>query len=337
MNIKEKLKFLPQTPGVYIMKDKYKNIIYIGKSKCLKNRVTQYFMPSYAPSKKIVRMVKFIDDIEIVKTDTELDALLLECDLIKKFNPMYNTLLKNNRAYAYLKLNINEKYPLLECSMEKTDNGLYFGPYCHIKKLDNIAKILSNHFKIRQCKGIQILKGCIKGDIGICLEPCRKENIEEYSLAIKKLIDTLNGYNLEIIERLTTKMEKETEKLNFEKALKYKEDIENIKSLINRTRAINFIKNKKFTICSIKIDENLIKLYIFEGIEKIYSKIIAKDNLNLSYLDLKKFNKENLCLIKDDIDLSNIIYNYLNTKSECKFFQADKLDIKQINRLLLKY
>lgn len=337
MNIKEKLKFLPQTPGVYIMKDKYKNIIYIGKSKCLKNRVTQYFMPSYAPSKKIVRMVKFIDDIEIVKTDTELDALLLECDLIKKFNPMYNTLLKNDRAYAYLKLNINEQYPLLECSIEKADNGLYFGPYYHIKKLDNIAKILSNHFKIRQCKGIQSLKGCIKGDIGICLEPCRKENIEEYSLAIKKLIDTLNGHNLEIIERLITKMEKETEKLNFEKALKYKEDIENIKSLINRTRAINFIKNKKFTICSIKIDENLIKLYIFEGIEKIYSKIIAKDNLNLSYLDLKKFNKENLCLIKDDIDLSNIIYNYLNTKSECKFFQADKLDIKQINRLLLKY
>lgn len=94
MKLKDKVQSLPETPGVYFMKDKDKNIMYVGKSKSLKNRVSQYFLPSYNPSKKITRMIKFIDDIEIIKTDTELDALVLECELIKKLQPMYNTLLK---------------------------------------------------------------------------------------------------------------------------------------------------------------------------------------------------------------------------------------------------
>ena len=124
MNLKEKIDNLPKTPGIYMMKDKYGDVIYVGKSKKLKERVKSYFVNSKNHSRKVKRMVKNIEDLDVILTDTELDALILECEMIKKIRPMYNQLLKNHENYSYIKINKNIKYPYIEVSKEIEDKSI---------------------------------------------------------------------------------------------------------------------------------------------------------------------------------------------------------------------
>ena len=128
MDLKEKIESLPKTPGIYMMKDKYGDIIYVGKSKKLKERVKSYFVNSKNHSRKVKRMVNNICDIDFILTDTELDALLLECEMIKKIRPMYNKLMKNHENYSYIKINKNIDYPYLQVVKEIDDNSEYSGP-----------------------------------------------------------------------------------------------------------------------------------------------------------------------------------------------------------------
>ncbi|MBS6508079.1 MAG: GIY-YIG nuclease family protein [Paraclostridium bifermentans] len=327
MKLKDKVQSLPETPGVYFMKDKDKNIMYVGKSKTLKNRVSQYFLPSYNPSKKITRMIKFIDDIETIETDTELDALVLECKLIKKLQPIYNTLLKNDKKYAYLKISTNEDYPCLECVSDNDCNGLYFGPYTSIQKLENIVQVLNKYFKLRSCKGINKLKGCINNDLGFCMAPCKNKNEKEYSYSINKLIDTLNGsdkdlvndFNKEIIESINT--------LNFEKASQFKENLDCIELILSRSEVINYMKSEKIIITSIDIDDIKKKAYIIKGKDIIYSEVVKKD---FNEENLKDYFKQNFeedyhveknknYIEKTDLDMASTIYNYLKSKSKLDF------------------
>lgn len=171
MNLKEKIDNLPKTPGIYMMKDKYGDVIYVGKSKKLKERVKSYFVNSKNHSRKVKRMVKNIEDLDVILTDTELDALILECEMIKKIRPMYNQLLKNHENYSYIKINKNIKYPYIEVSKEIEDDSLYFGPYTMDKKLDEIVSIISREYKTRTCK---IMNKCIKYDLNKCIGPCRE-------------------------------------------------------------------------------------------------------------------------------------------------------------------
>lgn len=341
MNIKDKLKSLPETPGVYLMKDKDNNTIYIGKSKCLKNRVSQYFTPSYAPSKKISRMIKFIEDIEIIKTDTELDALLLECSLIKKVQPMYNTLMKNDKKYAYLKIDINEEYPTLDCAMNKNDESLYFGPYTSLKKLEDISDILIKYFKIRKCRGTNKLRGCINYDLDFCLGPCKLSNKQEYDNSIQNLIDTLNGKNSDILIDLNDKMMKATQVLDFEKALKYRNDIENIKSIIHKSEAINYIKTNKAILLTVDIDDRSKKIYILKGIKIIYSKVVKIQEIKTISLknkikryinkDLISNTIENVGYVKkEELDIAYIICSYLKYSADCEYLEIDNLDLDKV-------
>lgn len=335
MNLKEKVKRLPQTPGVYLMKDKDGNIIYVGKSKSLKNRVSQYFTPSYSPSKKIIRMIKLIDDIKIIKTDTELDALLLECSLIKKIQPMYNTLMKNDKKYAYLKVNIFDEYPSLECSMNKNDNSLYFGPYTSIHKLESTAQVLIKHFKIRKCRGNRKLKGCINYDLGFCLGPCKNQDKLSYNRNINKLIDTLNGKDTEILKDLNNKMIEATKDLNFESASKYRDEIECIKAIIQKSETINYIKESKILLVKSNADEHHEKIYILKGANVLYSELInTEDTKNCNFENelLDKINiftntyykKEIDYIKKEEVDIANIIYSYIKFNKDCNHIEIVK-------------
>ncbi|MBO3443518.1 GIY-YIG nuclease family protein [Clostridium sp. CCUG 7971] len=326
MKLKEKINQFPKTPGIYMMKDKNGDIIYVGKSKKLRDRIKSYFVNSANHSRKVIRMVKGIYDIEIITTDTELDALLLECEMIKKIRPIYNKLMKNHENYKYIKVHKNLEYPYIEVVKEIDEDSLYFGPYSMEKKIEEIKEILVEFYKIRSCK--RLVK-CVKYDLNQCLGPCRETiSKEEYNKILDKVKDTLMGKNKDILKSLENKMQDEILKLNFEKASVISNKIDLLKSFLSKQNIINTMNKKERIFAWIKLKENKIKVYIIEyGILKS-SKIVETKNFNLINIndlitemqekDINPKEKQNL-INKDDIDFINIIYSYIKNNEEINY------------------
>ena len=322
MDLKEKIDNLPKTPGIYMMKDKYGDIIYVGKSKKLKERVKSYFTNSKNHSKKVKRMVKNIEDLDVILTDTELDALLLECEMIKKIRPMYNQLMKNHENYSYIKINKNINYPYIEVSKEIEDDSLYLGPYTMDKKLDEIVNIISREYKIRTCK---IMNKCIKYDLNKCVGPCREIiSRKDYNIIIDKIINDLNNSNENLINILNKKMQDEISKLNFEKANDINHDISLLKSLSYKQNIINNANENKLILAWINLDNENIKIYIIKGAKLLKSEIIKIENFKLNDLIYKI--KENILKDNEDIDeevvdkyyidFANIVYSYIKNNKD---------------------
>lgn len=325
MDLKEKIDNLPKTPGIYMMKDKYGDIIYVGKSKKLKERVKSYFTNSKNHSKKVKRMVKNIEDLDVILTDTELDALLLECEMIKKIRPMYNQLMKNHENYSYIKINKNINYPYIEVSKEIEDDSLYFGPYTMDKKLDEIVNIISREYKIRTCK---IMNKCIKYDLNKCVGPCREIiSRKDYNIIIDKIINDLNNSNENLINILNKKMQDEISKLNFEKANDINHDISLLKSLYYKQNIINNANENKLILAWINLDNENIKIYIIKGAKLLKSEIIKIENFKLNDLIYKI--KENILKDNEDIDeevvdkyyidFANIVYSYIKNNKDINY------------------
>lgn len=325
MDLKEKIDNLPKTPGIYMMKDKYGDIIYVGKSKKLKERVKSYFTNSKNHSKKVKRMVKNIEDLDVILTDTELDALLLECEMIKKIRPMYNQLMKNHENYSYIKINKNINYPYIEISKEIEDDSLYLGPYTMDKKLDEIVNIISREYKIRTCK---IMNKCIKYDLNKCVGPCREIiSRKDYNIIIDKIINDLNNSNENLINILNKKMQDEISKLNFEKANDINHDISLLKSLSYKQNIINNANENKLILAWINLDNENIKIYIIKGAKLLKSEIIKIENFKLNDLIYKI--KENILKDNEDIDeevvdkyyidFANIVYSYIKNNKDINY------------------
>ena len=222
---REKLKNLTTKPGVYIMKDIDGVVIYVGKAKNLKNRVSQYFRSSVKPN-KVQAMVDNIDDFEYFVTMSEMDALALESNLIKKHQPFYNILLKDGKQFPYIKIDLKQPFPKLEITRKvKKDGAKYFGPYFAGLDVREIIKTINYAFKIRTCN-IKITetsiakRECLNYSLGLCNAPCTKRvNTQEYRKEIDKVISFLNGNDDEIEKILTEKMQKYAENENYENAL----------------------------------------------------------------------------------------------------------------------
>ena len=236
--IADKLKTLTTKPGVYVMRDKKGEIIYIGKAKNLKNRVSQYFHSSPKPS-KVQAMVDNIDDFDYFFAMSELDALALESNLIHKHQPFYNILLKDGKMFPYIKIDMRENFPRLEIvrKVKKDDGAKYFGPYFAGIDPREILKTISYAFKIRTCKSKitntpSVKRECLNFSLGLCLAPCTgRVTKEEYAEEIKKVIRFLNGNDDEIEEILTKKMEIASELQNFERAIELRECLKMISKL----------------------------------------------------------------------------------------------------------
>lgn len=325
MDLKEKIDNLPKTPGIYMMKDKYGDIIYVGKSKKLKERVKSYFTNSKNHSRKVKRMVKNIEDLDVILTDTELDALLLECEMIKKIRPMYNQLMKNHENYSYIKINKNINYPYIEVSKEIEDDSLYFGPYTMDKKLDEIVNIISREYKTRTCK---IMNKCIKYDLNKCVGPCREIILrEDYNIIIDKIIKDLNNSNENLINILNKKMQDEISKLNFEKANDINHDIALLKSLSYKQNIINNANENKLILAWINLDNENIKIYIIKGAKLLKSEIIKNEDFELNSL-IYKINEKILrnnedideeVVDKYYIDFANIVYSYIKNNKDISY------------------
>lgn len=242
--IRQKLKTLTTKPGVYVMRNKSGEIIYIGKAKNLKNRVSQYFRNSPKPS-KVQAMVNNVDDFDYFIAVSELDALGLESNLIHKHQPFYNILLKDGKAFPYIKIDLKEDFPRLEIvrKVKKNDGCKYFGPYIAGVDPREILKTINMAFKIRTCKlkinsSTHAKRECLNYSLGLCLAPCTgKTSKEEYSEEIKKVIQFLNGNDDEIEKILKEKMEIASNLQNFERAIELRESLKMVTKLKQRVVA----------------------------------------------------------------------------------------------------
>ncbi len=251
-SIKQKLKNLPLCPGVYLMKDNAGQIIYVGKSKLLKNRVSQYFMQSKNHTTKTLAMVANVADFDYMITDTEVEALVLECNLIKKYRPKYNILLKDDKQYPYIKISIQEEYPKITMTRKVLKDGAkYFGPYMSSLMVKETLESLRQIFKTRSCtKKLprEIGKGrpCLYYHIGQCLAPCSGYiSKEEYREVFDQITSVLEGKSNEIISILTDKMYQASDALEFERAKRLRDRIESLKILSEKQKIVSTSENNR--------------------------------------------------------------------------------------------
>lgn len=250
--IKEKLKLLPDNPGVYIMLDRYSNVIYVGKARVLKNRVRQYFHNS-PKSEKVMKMVENIADFNYIITSSEIDALALENNLIKKYKPKYNILLKDDKTYPYIKADLREEFPNFYITRKiKKDGCKYFGPFMGGINCNDILEILQLTFCVRLCHTSITAKPkreCLNYHIGRCTSPCSaKVTKDDYAVQVKKALDFLDGNLKEAEELLNIKMLSAAEKENFELALDYK----------NKLSMLSKLEAKRITSLNKPIDADII-------------------------------------------------------------------------------
>ena len=244
--IEEELKKLPDQPGVYIMHDSRDAIIYIGKAVSLRKRVHQYFQASHDEGIKKAQMVKQIARFEYIVTDSELEALVLECNLIKEHRPKYNTMLKDDKAYPYIKVTVNEDFPRILFSHQmKKDKAKYFGPYTSAGAVKDTIELLRKLYDIRSCnkslpKEIGKDRPCLYYHIHQCKAPCQGYiSKEEYGEQIKKAISFLNGNYNDIIKELTGKMTEAAEEMRFEQAAEYRDLIDSVRRIGERQKITN--------------------------------------------------------------------------------------------------
>ncbi|MCX0393826.1 excinuclease ABC subunit UvrC [Clostridium perfringens] len=260
-DFQHQLKILPDKPGVYIMKNSLGEVIYVGKAKVLKNRVRQYFQNSKNHSEKVRAMVKNIAEFEYIVTDSEMEALILECNLIKKYSPRYNIALKDDKFYPFIKITTNEDFPRVYVTRNfAKDGNRYFGPYTNGTAVYEVMGLIKKLFPLRTCKKAIVEDGeptraCLNYHINLCKAPCAGYiSKAEYWEMIDEIINILNGTDTSIIKNLKLEMEKATEELEFEKAAKIRD----------RILAIELISEKQKMFTVKEGDEDFIDLYTDE-------------------------------------------------------------------------
>ena len=244
-NIEEELKKLPNKPGVYIMHDKDDNIIYVGKAISLRNRVRQYFRKNNKTA-RIEKMVSLIDHFEYIVVDNEAEALILECNLIKKNKPKFNVLLKDDKTYPYIKITLNEEYPSVFTTRKILNDGAkYFGPYANAGSAKEMVEFIKQKFKIRQCRNFKSNKRvCLNYHIGRCLGPC-VNNIskDEYRKQIDEIIDFLDGKWANVIKKLKDEIEEAAKNQEYEKAAYLRDKMIAIENISQKQKVSNINEN----------------------------------------------------------------------------------------------
>lgn len=247
----EFLNQLPMGPGIYIMKNKNDKVIYVGKAKLLKNRVKQYFINSSSHTPKVSAMVSNVDHIEYIVTNSEAEALNLECSFIKKYRPKYNILLKDDKTYPYIKIT-DEEYPrLLMVRRKENDKGKYFGPYVNMLAVKTLIDNLKKLFQLRDCNTSDLKnknKVCLNYHIGRCMGPCTNDCKDKYNENLKQVTQILNGDFKLLINKLYDEMNKASNMLNFETAAEYRD----------RINAVKKIEQKQIVVTADTVDEDYI-------------------------------------------------------------------------------
>lgn len=238
--VAEKLQLLPNNPGVYIMKDDQDKIIYVGKAIVLKNRVRQYFQQNHQHSPKVKAMVARIADFETIITGSEVEALILECNLIKKHRPKYNISLKDDKTYPYVKVSVQEKYPRVMITRRiLRDGAKYFGPYTDVGAMHDSLKLLKRMFPLRTCKNMNVDRPCLEYHIKRCLAPCADlVAYEDYHRMIKEVCLFLEGRTDQVEADLTQQMLEAAQELEFEKAARLRDQLQSVQKIAEKQRIV---------------------------------------------------------------------------------------------------
>ncbi len=229
---------LPETPGVYIMKNTDGEVIYVGKAKVLRRRVKSYF-DNTPKTQKTYALVSNIDSFEYILTNSELDAFSLECNLIKKYKPKYNILLKDDKSFPYIKIDLKERFPRIQIARRPVSEPkvLLFGPYVTGTRISELLSLIKSAYSVRWCnknfdKIDKLSRPCVHGEIENCIAPCiSEENAKKYDEVILKVIDFLNGKTADIKKQLKLKMNQAADSMNFEDALKYRNQIKSVENI----------------------------------------------------------------------------------------------------------
>ena len=260
--IEEELKKLPVKPGVYIMHGEKDEIIYVGKAISLKNRVRQYFQSSRNKGAKIERMVTHITRFEYIITDSELEALVLECNLIKEHRPKYNTMLKDDKSYPFIKVTVNEPYPrVLFARRMKKDKARYFGPYTSGGAVKDVIELVRKLYQVRSCnrslpRDTGKDRPCLYYHMKQCKAPCQGYiSQEEYRKNINKVIKFLNGDFQDTIDELMVKMQKASEEMRYEDAMEYRDLIHSIEKIGERQKITGYGQEDR-DIIAVAMDES---------------------------------------------------------------------------------
>ena len=288
--IEEELKKLPGKPGVYIMHGEKDEIIYVGKAVSLKNRVRQYFQSSRNKGAKIEQMVTHITRFEYIVTDSELEALVLECNLIKEHRPKYNTMLKDDKTYPFIKVTVNEPYPrVLFSRTMKKDKAKYFGPYTSSTAVKDVIELVRKIYMVRSCnrtlpRDCGKDRPCLYYHMKQCMAPCQGNvSEEEYKKNIAQVLHFLNGNYKETIDQLTEKMMAASEEMRFEDAAGYRDLINSIKRIGERQKITTYGEEDK-DIIAVAMDESedlreqdaVVQVFFMRG-----GKLIGRDHFFL--------------------------------------------------------
>lgn len=275
-DIKEELKKLPKDPGVYLMKDKDDNIIYVGKAVNLKNRVSSYFRKTNKTD-RILKMVSQIDHFEYIVVSNEAEALILECNLIKKNRPKYNVLLKDDKTYPYIKIDVKSDYPNVIITRKLINDGAkYFGPYANPGAAKEMVNFIKEKYKIRQCRNFKSnTRACLNFHIKRCLAPCIGNiSKEDYRKQIDEIIDLLEGKTDKIIKDLKNQMKEASEKLDFENAAYIRDRMIAIETASQKQKVSNISENNIDVIGMAKSElEVCIEIFFVRG-----SKMIGREH-----------------------------------------------------------
>lgn len=329
MHLEEKIKNLPSYPGVYLMKDSLNSIIYIGKSKNLKSRVSSYFQKSKSHSPKVLKLINHLKDFDFVTTDTEFEALLLECKLIKEIKPLYNRLMKNPKSYCYIALSLSDTYPYIKLSREyvKGEGPMYFGPFTNKRKVKKAIFAIKYYLKIlcisKPTKGMS----CLNHSLGLCSGMCLKDYSKEDFIGVfNSIVDIVEGKDKKIVNDLEIEMKSYSSKLDFENAIKFRDYIDAINYVIAKNKVIEFTKENKNILVIEPLDENQFKLFLIKGNLVLFGeKYSCRDFDPMGFKDMIKeksvevfyqYRYISIDIGRDQIDESQIIYTYLKDKDK---------------------
>ena len=327
--IKEDLKKLPERPGVYIMKDKNDNILYVGKAVILKNRVRQYFQKTNK-TERIKKMVSQIDHFEYIVVDSEMEALILECNLIKLHRPKYNVLLKDDKMYPYIKITLNEDYPTVRITRKKFNDGAkYFGPYTNAFAVKETVEFLNKTFKLKHCRKIfkdgKYETPCLNYHIKRCMGICQGNvSKEEYMKVINQVIDVLDGKSEALIKKIDADMQKASSELNFEKAAELRDKKISLENLMQKQKMDSFSENNIDVIGIVKyLDKASIEVFNIRN-----SRMIGGENFILK--DVEEFSESDLIF-----DFMKQYYNDGNVPDKI-MFRYEFPDMELARNLLMK-
>jgi len=328
-NIEEELKKLPGKPGVYIMHDKNDEIIYVGKAVSLKNRVRSYFRKTNK-TKRIQNMVSLIDHFEYIVVDNEAEALILECNLIKKNRPKFNVLLKDDKTYPYLKIDVKSDYPTVIFTRRVVNDGSkYFGPYANPGAAKEMIDFIKQKYKIRQCRNFRSeTRACLNYHINRCLGPCMGYiSKEDYRKQIDEIIDILDGKVDKVLKDLEQQMLEESKKMNFEKAAYIRDRMVAIQRVNERQKVSNISENNIDVIGIAKSEiEVCVEIffvrgskmvgrehYFFPDLKEMEDKEIISGFIKQYYLDNQ--NLPNKIMVREELEDKEAIEEWLTKEA----------------------